>query len=301
MVLERRDHGIVEHCHGIGERSRKQLGARSEWPHDAGFAHRQFDREIADGHTLKAQSRRPQGGGTNDAPLRPSSDIGGLPWTHALYFSERASVKILANGRTLNLGGLMRSIRSLNAAALGLITHDVVATVDEAMTRDTPCAGWTVADLIQHMNDEHEAIIQTVLGPLDTRAEDPREDFPVIAARWTLALELAGPTVMIPKAGAALATDQVRAIHFVDMLVHRWDLARATGRDSDIDPGLAETALPIARSVTAPSNPYGLVGLAYRAPEPEAPEGRPIDNLAALLGRNPSWVVSSSPATRGVE
>jgi uncharacterized protein (TIGR03086 family) len=183
----------------------------------------------------------------------------------------------------------MRSIRSLNAAALGLITHDVVATADEAMTRETPCAGWTVADLIQHMNDEHEAIIQTILGPLDTRADDPREDFPVIAARWTLALALVGPTVMVPKAGAALATDQVRAIHFVDMLVHRWDLASATGRDSDIDPGLAETALPIARSVTAPSNPYGLVGLAYRAPEPEAPERRPIDNLAALLGRNPNW------------
>jgi mycothiol maleylpyruvate isomerase-like protein len=36
------------------------------------------------------------------------------------------------------------------------------------MTRETPCAGWTVADLIRHMNDEHEAIIQTVLGPSTT-------------------------------------------------------------------------------------------------------------------------------------
>jgi uncharacterized protein (TIGR03086 family) len=183
----------------------------------------------------------------------------------------------------------MRSILSLNAAALGLITHDVVATTDETMTRETPCAGWTVADLIRHMNDEHEAIIQTVLAPLDNRAEDPREDFPVIAARWTLALAHAGPTVMVPKAGAALATDQVRAIHFVDMLVHRWDLARATDRDSDIDPVLAETALAIARFVTAPSNPYGLVGLVYRTPQDEAAERRPIDNLAALLGRNPNW------------
>lgn len=94
MILERRDHGIVEHRYSISERSRKQLGARSEWPYDARFAHRQIDREIADGHTLKAQSRRPKGRGTSDAPLRPSCDIGGLPWTHALYFSERASVKV---------------------------------------------------------------------------------------------------------------------------------------------------------------------------------------------------------------
>jgi hypothetical protein len=43
---------------------------------------------------------------------------------------------------------------------------------------------------------------------------------------------------MVPKAGAKLATDRVRAIHLVDMLVHRWDLANALGRDSDIDPGL---------------------------------------------------------------
>lgn len=183
----------------------------------------------------------------------------------------------------------MQSLQSLNAAALALITHDVVTTPDEAMTNPTPCTGWTVADLLRHMNDEHEAIIQTVLEPLERRSEDPREDFSVIAARWVLALIQAGPDVMVPKAGAAIATEQVRAIHFVDMLVHRWDLAKATDRNTEIDSRLADSALSIARPVVGPSNPYGLVGLVYNQPKPEAPTRRPIDNLAALLGRNPDW------------
>jgi uncharacterized protein (TIGR03086 family) len=183
----------------------------------------------------------------------------------------------------------MQSIQSLNAAAVAMITHDVVTTPDEAMTSPTPCKGWTVADLLRHMNDEHEAIIQTVLEPLERCSADPREDFPVIAARWILALIQAGPNVLVPKAGTTMATDQVQAIHFVDMLVHRWDLAKATDRDTEIDSGLANTALSIARSVVAPSNPYGLVGLVYNHPIPEAPTRRPIDNLAALLGRNPDW------------
>lgn len=194
----------------------------------------------------------------------------------------------------------MHPIRRLNAAAVALITHDVVTTTDQAMTRPTPCVGWTVADLIRHINDEHEAIIQTVLGPLHHRSEDPRDDFAAIAARWILALAQAGPTLMVPKARATIATDQVRAIHFVDMPVHRWDLTTATDRDSEIESVLADTALPIARSITASTNPYGLVGLVYATPKPENPDRRPIDNLAALLGRNPDWPstpVLNKPAT----
>jgi uncharacterized protein (TIGR03086 family) len=184
----------------------------------------------------------------------------------------------------------MRSIQSLNAASISRLTHDVVTTDDRLMTSATPCAQWTVADLIVHMNDEHEAISQTVLGPLGNRADDPREDFGLIAARWTVALNQAGATVMVPKAGLALPTEQVLAIHFVDMLVHRWDLAKATGRESTFDASLTAAGLPIARFVTNASNPYGLVGLAYRTALPEEPGRSGIDNIAALLGRNPNWL-----------
>jgi uncharacterized protein (TIGR03086 family) len=189
----------------------------------------------------------------------------------------------------------MHPIQRLDAAAVALITHDVVTTTDQAMTLPTPCAGWTVADLIRHINDEHEAISQTVLGPLHHRSEDPRDDFAAITARWILALAAAGPMLMVPKARATIATDQVRAIHLVDMLVHRWDLAKATDRDSEIESVLADTALPIARSITAPTNPYGLVGFAYATPKAEKPDRRPIDNLAALLGRNPDWPTIPAP------
>jgi uncharacterized protein (TIGR03086 family) len=178
----------------------------------------------------------------------------------------------------------MPNYRSLDAAALGLVVAQVALVGDEDLGRPTPCDGWMVADLISHMNVEHETIIEPILGPRRGCSDDPRLDFPPIAARWITALDLTGVDVMVPKMGLRIGTEQVQSVHFVDMLVHGWDVARAVGRSHLVADEFVGEAFPVARAITAPSSP--LAGTAYAAPVAERAEWAPLDNLAAILGRN---------------
>ena len=71
-----------------------------------------------------------------------------------------------------------------------------------------------------------------------------------------------------------------------DQFVHGWDLARAIGHDTDLDPGLADELL--VRGQTWITDAYrgpdgaGLFGPPLKAPA----EGSPADRLAAFLGRS---------------
>lgn len=182
----------------------------------------------------------------------------------------------------------MTDLLRLDATALALIGHDVALIPDSALANPTPCDGWTVADLLRHMNERHDAVAQTVLAPRDSEDADPRDDFARSAARWLAALDATGQTVTIPWRGP-IPTELVLGIHIVDMLVHRWDLSRAL-RTTLVTPArLAETALPLARANTAPGSPLNGPDGAYRPPFTEDPANSVMDTIVALLGRDPHW------------
>ena len=181
----------------------------------------------------------------------------------------------------------MTDLFRLDATALALLGHDVALIPDGAMTDPTPCDGWTVTDLLQHMNERHEAIARTALPPLEATG-DPRDTFARIAARCLAVLEQAGETVNLPQRGPT-PTESILGIHAVDMLVHRWDLARALRTDPAVPSRLADAALPLARANTAPGSPLNGPGGVYGPPFAEDPARPAIDNLAALLGRDPEW------------
>ncbi|WP_242884183.1 TIGR03086 family metal-binding protein [Actinomadura litoris] len=181
----------------------------------------------------------------------------------------------------------MTDLFRLDATALALIGHDVALIPDAAMAAPTPCEGWTVADLLHHMNERHEALARTVLPPLEP-GEDPRDDFARVAGRSLTALDRTGTTVDLPWRGPA-PTEWVLGVHVVDMLVHRWDLARALGTALDTPAGLLAAALPLARANTAPGSVLNGPGGVYRPPLPEDPDRPAIDTIVALLGRDPRW------------
>ncbi|MEU8117931.1 maleylpyruvate isomerase family mycothiol-dependent enzyme [Spirillospora sp. NPDC049024] len=181
----------------------------------------------------------------------------------------------------------MTDLLRLDATALALIGHDVAMVPDAAMAAPTPCEGWTVTDLLRHMNERHEAIARTAL-PAREPSGDPRGDFALTAARCLAVLERAGETVTMPRLGP-LSTEWVLGIHAVDMLVHRWDLARALGTAPAAPSWITDAALPLARANTAPGSPLNGPGAAYRPPLAEDPARPAIDNIAALLGRDPRW------------
>ena len=71
-----------------------------------------------------------------------------------------------------------------------------------------------------------------------------------------------------------------------DQFVHGWDLARATGKSTDLDPELASQFLAFYREAIADE---------FRGPDPAAPFGPlvttasadVVDQLAAITGRTP--------------
>ena len=72
--------------------------------------------------------------------------------------------------------------------------------------------------------------------------------------------------------------------HLADMAVHGWDIARATGQSTDLDTGVAQTALEWARGALKPE----LRGTAF-GPEVEVPASAPVyDRLAGFFGRVPA-------------
>ncbi|MFJ4986871.1 TIGR03086 family metal-binding protein [Streptomyces sp. NPDC088732] len=70
-----------------------------------------------------------------------------------------------------------------------------------------------------------------------------------------------------------------------ELLVHGWDLARATGQDYRPDPAGLEAALALLTPFTAGSDGSGPFG----RPVPVPPSAPPLDRLVALTGRDPGW------------
>ncbi len=72
-------------------------------------------------------------------------------------------------------------------------------------------------------------------------------------------------------------------MRFVDLLIHTWDLAKATGQPTALDPDLCETALAMSRARLGATSrqPGGPLGPEVPVP-PDAPT---CDRLAGYLGR----------------
>ena len=68
----------------------------------------------------------------------------------------------------------------------------------------------------------------------------------------------------------------------MDTFTHAWDLARATGQPTNLDPKLADTLLEAARPYFAdvPRD-----GRRFAEPQPTPADATPADCLAAFFGR----------------
>ncbi|MFI9810643.1 TIGR03086 family metal-binding protein [Saccharothrix variisporea] len=156
----------------------------------------------------------------------------------------------------------------------------------------TPCAGWTVRDLLQHQVD---ATLKFDAGARGT-ARAPQAGDDLVAAyvaaseRVTEAFRADGvldEPREFPGFGTRPGRDLVAA-HFVDNLVHAWDLAKAVGFDATLDEEMALAAYKMARHYPSTPEVRG-PGAAFGLPV-DVPEDAPLtDRLVGLLGRKPDW------------
>jgi uncharacterized protein (TIGR03086 family) len=174
--------------------------------------------------------------------------------------------------------------------ALGSV-HGVLAKVrPDQLDGPTPCASWTVRQLVNHVIGAPRTMARLV-----TKGEFRAQEEDYCAGDYLAAHEESAEEVTRAFQGEG-ALEKTYSMPFgevpgtfmmemvaTDQLAHAWDLARATGQPTDLEPELAAALLSRA---AVPDRFRGADGVAPFGPEQPVPEGAsPADRLAAYLGR----------------
>lgn len=157
---------------------------------------------------------------------------------------------------------------------------------DGDLARSTPCEGWTVADLVEHTTSTLRFAAGAAANGRDAApaAEALLSDFDAAVAGLrdrVLDPELAAAQLDTPFGRLALK-QLVSSVVVHDVLVHTWDLARATGQDEALDAELVEHTLQTMTPFDAALRGHGF---AEKVPAP--PGADPQTELLCFLGRRP--------------
>jgi uncharacterized protein (TIGR03086 family) len=79
--------------------------------------------------------------------------------------------------------------------------------------------------------------------------------------------------------------EAVAMVGLTEVVIHGWDLARATGQPYDVEPDIAEAVLANVAEFAAQGPVEGLFGAAV----PVADDAPILDRIVALSGRDPGW------------
>jgi uncharacterized protein (TIGR03086 family) len=166
---------------------------------------------------------------------------------------------------------------------------DKIAHVSEdAWANQSPCDEWTARDVVGHVVQTQGMFLGFVgrdLGDLPSVDDDPAGAWSAASSTVLAALddpEVAGQTFegYFGESTLEAAVDRFLS---ADLIVHGWDLARATGQDETIEPGDIDDMFALARGFGDALRSPGAFG-----PEVEAPPGASEqDKLLAFLGRRP--------------
>ncbi|CAN5575658.1 TIGR03086 family metal-binding protein [soil metagenome] len=177
---------------------------------------------------------------------------------------------------------------------------------DELLGAPTPCDDTTLGDLLDHVSgltlaftgaarkDSGEATSSppsadaSRLGD-DWRTRIPR-DLAALADAWRDPEAWEGMT----KAGGTDLPGGVAGLVTLDeLVVHGWDVARASGQPYDCDERSLEAAQGFVSQFAGPGKEAERRGLF--GPEVEVPPDAPLlDRVIGLTGRDPSWTPPTS-------
>jgi uncharacterized protein (TIGR03086 family) len=160
----------------------------------------------------------------------------------------------------------------------------------------TPCTGWDVRALANHLilwtsySLEQRAHGESVSPELMERDFAAAPDF---AADYKAALRRALAAWADPAAwdrkldvmGSATPASDVAAMNLVEMVMHGWDLAVATGQAYELSAAAAEVALGAVEANAELFRQYQ----GFAPAVPVAPAAPALDRALAASGRDPRW------------
>jgi uncharacterized protein (TIGR03086 family) len=180
--------------------------------------------------------------------------------------------------------------------AMALLVADIG---DDQLAAPTPCPGATVADLLDHVGGLCLAFTGAAAKDPATGSQAPSADGSRLGADWRARIperldRLAaawkddGAWAGMTKAGGVDLPGEVAGrVAANEVVVHGWDLARATGHEYACEPGVLQAAYEFVQQAVA-QNPDGSEGLFGRPVS--VPDDAPLlDRLIGLTGRDPAW------------
>lgn len=171
----------------------------------------------------------------------------------------------------------------------------VKGVTPEQLGQPTPCSEFEVSALLNHLLGVAKRIAG--IGRGEAQADELPTLNGVSADAWGAAFDQAMDEALEAWRDDTLLTRDlvlpfgtfpgplVAQIYVLELVVHSWDLAAATGQRSILDDDLADSALPTAGAMLPPA-PRG--GEMPFGPVIAVADDRPVyDRLAGYLGRQP--------------
>jgi uncharacterized protein (TIGR03086 family) len=183
----------------------------------------------------------------------------------------------------------------------------VAAVRPEQWSNQSPCEAWDVRDLVEHVVVMHAVMLRPLdrtISPARSVNDDPLAAFQAARADVEAVLEdpsLAATECDTPN-GRMTVAQQIDEVVSDDLVLHGWDLARATGQDDVMDPDDVERQWSINSAIPAElmekyrtPGAFG-PGIEVYGPEVKVPVDASLqDRLLGLIGRDPDWTQPAKP------
>jgi uncharacterized protein (TIGR03086 family) len=186
----------------------------------------------------------------------------------------------------------MNTIADWHAQALDATGRVVAAIPADRWRAATPCSDWDVRGLVNHLVSGNlwaaelgaGGTIEQVGGRLDgdRLGSDPAAAYAASAQAASDVFHRPGALDAPCAVSYGPVPGSVYAGHrFIDVLIHGWDLAIATGQDSTLDDPLVEAC----REITEPQVDVLRASGAFAECVPVGPDASAQARLLAMLGR----------------
>ncbi|MEU1182725.1 TIGR03086 family metal-binding protein [Streptomyces sp. NPDC005820] len=180
-----------------------------------------------------------------------------------------------------------------------IVARLAAAVRDEQLADGTPCPAYPVRTLLGHLAGLAAAFRDAARKDLGATTDTPPTDAePRLAPGWRTELprvldELAEAwrdpaawTGMTRAGGVDLPGAVAGAVAADELVIHGWDLARATGQEYTPDPAALRSASTFLRAAADdPTRGGGIFGPVVPVPQ-DAPL---LDRAVGLSGRAPGW------------
>ena len=179
---------------------------------------------------------------------------------------------------------------------------DLVSSVpDDLLDAPTPCPEYALGDLVEHVGGAASAFTGAAAKDLgDATSQGPSGDSSRLSDDWrkriprdlaALADAWRDPdawTGMTKAGGVDLPGEVAGLVALDELVIHGWDVARATGQPYEVDAASLEAVHGFVAQFSEPGMEEARAGLF--GPVVEVPENAPLlERVIGLTGRDPGW------------